>query len=678
MSVAGNFAGKRGVETVMRHLLVVLAFGAAGVTVEQAAELPVKTVTLYKHGVGYFERQGTVAAGEQARIEFKSGEMNDVLKSITVTDQNGKVTGLRYDSSVPVVEKLADFPFTIGEQAALSALIDQLKGARVELEFGSQKMAGTVVSARKVEASEKTPEREMLTLLLDSGEMRSVDLAAASAVRFADPVLQRQFRDYLAAVSAARSTDRRSLYIDSTDAGTRNLRAEYIIPMPAWKSSYRLMLESAGGQGLLEGWGIVDNTTGEDWTNVHLSLVSGKPISFVSQLYPPKYIARETAELAEDKAVAPQLFGGNVQGVVGGVPGGARLMAAAPAPPPPPAQFSVGGLSSPSTVEAPGPATEIADLFEYSVKGTVSVRRDESAMFPFLQQKLAVRKLDIYSDATKANPLSAAELTNITGQTLDGGPITVYDAGAYAGEALVETVKAGDKRFIAYGVDLGTRAAVKDGGGSVDVREVHFHRGVMVTKSAQVDKRTYVFQNADARAKTVMVEHRIRPGFELVNTAKPTETTRDAYRFEVRLPEKGSAELPVTMERVYDNSISVTSGNNLGMLLSYVQNRAVSDGARRQLQAIADQKDRIAATETEKRTVTSQINAAGDDENRMRQNIQSLSGVAGQQQVVQDYARKLTDQETAIGKLRDRQSALDQQQTAQQARLNELIDALDF
>ena len=129
----------------------------------------------------------------------------------------------------------------------------------------------------------------------------------------------------------------------------------------------------------------------------------------------------------------------------GGGFGGAAL------PPPPPPQFS--------SIAPAGLAQEIADLFEYSIANPVTVRKDESAMLPFLQQKVSARKLIIYSDSTKPNPFSAAEIVNNTGKTLDGGPITVYDAGEYAGEALVETIKSGDKRFISYGVDLGTRIA---------------------------------------------------------------------------------------------------------------------------------------------------------------------------------------------------------------------------
>src|ERR1700689_223215 len=138
------------------------------------AELPVRTVVLYKHGVGYFERSGMLGPGESARLDFKAEEMNDVLKSLTINDQGGKVTGLRYDSSIPLAQKLADFPFRIEEGQPLSAVIDQLKGARIEMEFGTQKTAGAIVSARLIAGEKDRPEREQLTLLMDSGELRNV------------------------------------------------------------------------------------------------------------------------------------------------------------------------------------------------------------------------------------------------------------------------------------------------------------------------------------------------------------------------------------------------------------------------------------------------------------------------------------------------------------------------
>ena len=109
--------------------------------------------------------------------------------------------------------------------------------------------------------------------------MRNVDLGAVTSLRFTDPTLQLQFKDYLAALAQSRSKEKRSVYIDSTDSGAREIVASYMIPSPVWKSSYRLIFGETG-QPTLEGWAIVDNTTGDDWTNVQLSLVSGRPISF--------------------------------------------------------------------------------------------------------------------------------------------------------------------------------------------------------------------------------------------------------------------------------------------------------------------------------------------------------------------------------------------------------------
>ena len=663
------------------RIIFALMLSAAVVS---AAELPVRTVVLYKHGVGYFERAGNLAAGESAKLDFKASEMNDVLKSLTVNDQGGKVTGLRYDSNIPLNQKLSEFPFAINSGEPLSAVLDQLKGARIEMDFGPQKTSGAIVSARLIAADKDHAEREQLTLLMDSGELRNVDLTAASTIRFPDPKLQLQFRDYLAAVTGARSKDKRSVYIDSADSKSRNVRATYIMPMPAWKSSYRLLFDSSGQQPVLEGWAIVDNTTDDDWTNVRLTLVSGKPISFISELYDPRYIDRKTADLPEDQAIGPVIHSGAVDsvasakalhqrasagfiaeqnGVIGGIAGG--MPSAAPPP------------AAPSSITAAGIAREIADLFEYNLPNPVTVKKNESAMLPFLQQKITARKLIIYSDSSRPNPLSAAEVSNTTGRTLDGGPITVYDAGAYAGEALVETVKNGDKRFISYGVDLGTRITTNFNSRTDNVVELHAHDGMLVTRAALVQKKTYSVHNADARAKTLVIEHPARPGYSLIDTAKPAETARDVYRFELKLAAGGSLEFPVTEEHVYDQQTAITSLNP-PVLLTYLRNKNISDAARRQLQQLADLKTRIADAESESGRLDTDIQNVSKDEERARQNISSLSQVSGQQQLVQDYARKLADSEAQIATLRARRKQIDDQRAALQTQLNSAIEKLDF
>ncbi len=648
-----------------------------------AADLPVREVILYKHGVAYFTRAGQLQPGETARLEFKADDMNDVLKSLTVTDRNGaKVTSVRYDASEPLEKRLENFPFAVGDGSSLAAFLDQMKGARVELKLGGETVAGAIVSARLVAASEKQTEQQTVTLLDDSGELRRYDLGAASAVKFADPKLQALLKDYLTVLSQAHSKDRRSIYIDSTGSAARDLIARYTIPSPVWKSSYRLVF-GAEAQPTLEGWAIVDNTTGEDWSNVRLSVVSGKPISFITQLYPPKYITRPEAELAENNAVAPVVLqGGIAGGIIGGVPGAAPRAPAAKAP----RQFDTGRLIAPmlppetfhveSSIAASAEGSDAGELFEYSFSLPVTVKKGESAMLPFLQQKIDTRKLLIYMESFGLHPMDAAEITNNTGKTLDGGPITVYDSNTYAGEALVETVKAGDKRLITYGVDLGTRVSTKWDTSSNVVREVHFRRGVLTTRSAIEETRTYTIHNVDAKPKTLIIEHAERPGYKLLNQT-PAERTANAYRFEVKLAASGNESFPVKEERVFDQTYAV-SDMAPDILASWIENKPLSDAQRREIEQIIQKKREIADNQDAQKRAETDIADLTQDQQRTRANIQSLNNVSGQQEPVQQYARQLATSESKLATLRDTQAQLRRTRTTLESDLNSLMDRIDF
>jgi hypothetical protein len=662
----------------MRKLLPGLS---VALSISMAAELPVREVVLYKHGVGYFERAGDLARGETARLDFKASEMNDVLKSLTVQDTTGKVTGLRYDSSDPLAHKLAEFPFKVdAETASLSAFLNQLKGARIELKFGQDTIAGEIVSARVVPGDDKRAEREQVVVLLDSGEMRTLDLSAATSVKLSDPVLQAQLRDYLRVVAAARSQDKRSVYIDSSDSGTRRLQASYMIPTPVWKSSYRLIFKDEG-EPMLEGWAIVDNTSAEDWTNVQLALVSGRPISFISRLYEPKYVQRPGAELAEDQAVAPVVYEGAARDEVDALKDRAakRSLAAgavAGLPMAPQMAAEVRQSAAFSNVQVNTAARELGDLFKYRFSTPVTVKKGESAMLPFLQQKIASRKLLVYSDLNAQHPMSAAELTNSTGKTLDGGPITVFDSGSYAGEALVETLKAGDKRLISYAVDLGTRVTTKIDSEASTLTEIHARRGILTTRYAARETRNYTVRNVDQKAMTLVIEHPLRYGYKVLNQ-KPIETTSTAHRFEVKLAPAATVSFPVTEEREYEQTTQVVNltPNILG---DYLRNVKLSDAARKQLQAIAAKKQEIAANDAAIAANDNATTRLFRDQERLRQNITSLNQVSGQQEQVQKYARSLSDQEAQLVRLRDEQDRLRAHKTQLQSELDSMIDKIEF
>jgi hypothetical protein len=421
-----------------------------------------------------------------------------------------------------------------------------------------------------------------------------------------------------------------------------------------------------------------------------MALVSGKPISFISELYAPRYIRRETAELPEEAASRPELHQGAIAGAIDSVTvdgktesgtnvfrAGAGLghvfgRAVEVAPPPPPSTPQ----PQASSIAQAANGSEIADLFEYRIAHPVTIKRNESAMLPFLQDKIKARKVVLYRGENALHPLNAAELTNSTGKTLDGGPITVFDAGAYAGEAPVETVKSGDKRLVSYGVDLGTRVSNNIDSFEQHVIEIHMHRGVMTTRTSTVKKTTYAINNVDAKPKTLILEHQLTPTFKILNQ-KPIEVTGRASRFEVKLQPSASQMFPVIEEQVINNDLAV-SNQNIDSILDYERNKALTDAGRRSIEQLAALKRQIAENGEQAKRVKDRIDTIAVDEERIRKNLESLNRVSGQQDLVQKYAGQLALVETEMAGLRDQQGTLAKKNTDLTAAVDEQIEKMDF
>jgi hypothetical protein len=190
------------------------------------------------------------------------------------------------------------------------------------------------------------------------------------------------------------------------------------------------------------------------------------------------------------------------------------------------------------------------------------------------------------------------------------------------------------------------------------------------------ETKTYTIKNVDPRRKTVIIEHKQRPGYKLLDM-KPTETTADAYRFEVNLGGNATEAFAVREERVYDQTMSVTSLTP-DAIATFTQNKAMSDAARRQLEQIAQKKRDIATNDGQLRQTQSDLNNLTQDEERQRRNIESLRNVAGQQNLVQQYAGQLAAAEVKLAGLRDQESDLQKKKTVLEGELNGFIEKAEF
>lgn len=277
----------------------------------EATRLPVRRVVLYKNGVGYFEHLGRVRGSGEVSIEFTSGQLNDVLKSLTTLDlSGGRITGVNYNSDAPLSRRLGALRLPLDQQTSTVAFLNALRGAELQVRGGAGAFTGRLLSVERRERTDKNGQSttvDELSLITDSGEMRIVELGPGVTVRVVERDLSNEVGRYLDLVSSTRERDLRRMTISTAGASERQLFVSYISEVPIWKTTYRVVLPSKpGAKPLLQGWAIVDNTVGEDWKDVELSLVAGAPQSFIQQLSQPYYSRRSVVPLPEAAMLTPQ------------------------------------------------------------------------------------------------------------------------------------------------------------------------------------------------------------------------------------------------------------------------------------------------------------------------------------------------------------------------------------
>lgn len=137
--------------------------------------------------------------------------------------------------------------------------------------------------------------------------MKNFELGAAVSVRLAERDLNDEVGRYLNLVGSSRARDLRRMTITDAGSGNRDIFVSYISEVPVWKSTYRIILpEKPSEKPLLQGWAIVDNTIGEDWKNVQLSLIAGAPQSFIQDISQPLYARRPEIPLPQSAMLTPQ------------------------------------------------------------------------------------------------------------------------------------------------------------------------------------------------------------------------------------------------------------------------------------------------------------------------------------------------------------------------------------
>jgi hypothetical protein len=650
---------------------------------EAPVPLPVRQVVLFKNGIGYFQHQGSVPGAQPVEIRLSSSQLDDVLKSLTVLDlDGGKIVSVSYDSEASLDRRMSELPVDPRQAETLGALLNQLKGSEVELEAPAGTVSGRLVSAelRSFGRDGGAGQRLEVSVLTAGGKVQVVPLESAGGLRFLSTELAEDLARALDLMAGAVEGDVRRLTINLGSSGDRRLFVGYTAEAPIWKTTYRAVLQEKGT--LLQGWAVVDNTTPMPWEDIELSLVSGAPVSFIYRLSQPIYGDRPEVPVLAGIQVRPEVHGAAVAvEAEGAVPMQASKEAfrARSLPGAPPREVAALDLADAirQSGDIAAEAASRAEQFEYRIRDRVSIGRNQSALIPILQADVTSEKVTVFNESTDGIPRLAIWLTNNTGMTLDGGSITIIDAGVYAGESLMTSVQPNERRLLSYAVDLGVQITTRFGSDRRAVESITASRGILRMVRKLVETRTYTVRNQASQAKTVVLEHPVRSGWELAGTVKPVESSAEFHRFRLTAPPAASTSLAVVEERPEESvfRLAEASVDQLGV---WIRDRALSEQARQALNTIIERKRRVAALQEQLEQSGTAEKRIFSDQERLRGNLAGLGQTVEESRLRQRYIDQLEAQENQLAELRARRTALEQELEQARLALAEAIEALSF
>lgn len=653
--------------------------------------LPIHSVTLFSSGVSYTQREGEITGDASVALSVRTAQMNDVLKSLVLLDERGKVQPAIYAAKEPARRTLGGYPVDVRQVAGMTDLLSRLHGIRATLTTDKGTVSGQVlgVETRKATLGQGVADTTFVNLFSESG-VTPIRLDDIKTVKFADEKLNRELAEGLSQLGSASDETRRTVSLRFSGEGKRRVRAGYLTESPLWKVSYRLVL-SETGKSYLQGWAHIENVTDEDWVGVKLSLVSGRPVSFIQDLYQPQYLSRpvvgdETLEtpfplLSEmelessrdlkkaDTLLRRSVLGGRASAKSEMTRGGGFGGGAAPA--------IARDMVENGSVEAQAEGQQTGELFAYEISQPLTLPKQQAAMIPIVSGDILTEKVSVYNPDTIGStfPMNAVRVKNDSGLYLKSGPVTLLDGGSYAGDARMLDVPPGDTRLLTYALDLSVVGERLSKGGTQRETGLLLKRGVLTIQRRERIETLYTFKNKAGKARKIIIEHPFNPSFSLAAPEKPDERTPGLYRFSLAVPAGKSEKLTVAVERPLSESVALLNGD-LDQLVYYTERKeGVPEKIKTALAGIIDKRRKQGELEAQIAGKQTEIASLDQDQSRVRQNMAALDRNSP---LYKRYVTQLDEQETKIQDLRQSVTRLRTASLEAARALRSAIDALDL
>lgn len=472
-------------------------------------------VVLYSNGIADFQRVVKVTGNEPSDVSIPVSNLHvaDVLASLNVYGD------VRFDSTPtfrPTTELYNNI--SIDPHDSFNALATELSGSKVAIEKASGTVEGLLLGTHETQvATTGSPcSKKFLVISTDEG-VKNIAYADIVSMQSQDEIVKAEIEKALKRNYESIKPNSTFVEFSIAVASEANKPEEvseaivqYAVPVAAWKISYRL-IKTGDGDFLLRGFAIVDNNTEEDWNDVMISVVTGEPITFSTDLAEAKTPKRKHVNIVNESALgaielepemvmmaAPALeeesYGRVEADRSRGRSRGAAMAKTAPR--------KVAKIDVAET-------REVSDFSVYDAKLPVSIGSNQSAMIPILDLQLGETKTVIHYDSSNHSerPFRCVEFVNSSAQSLSRGPCNVVIDETYVGSCIVPACKPTETSILPHVLETGVRVEKKLQPRKNRTTKIKISGGVFVETDQAQQRRVYRIKSVRPEVKQLILDH---------------------------------------------------------------------------------------------------------------------------------------------------------------------------
>jgi hypothetical protein len=518
------------------------------------------------------------------------------------------------------------------------------------------------------------------------------------------------------------SRERVDVKLSLAEDGKHDVSVAYVVGSPIWRPSYRVVLDGKD-KALLQAWAVVQNTSGEDWTDVTLSLTTGAPISFRSDLGTPIRPERPlVSDSGEVIAVVPVAETAVAQGGGGAPPpppmapqaeeemrdemsadyesddaapeakkmmrersasGRAAAKPQASRPMPAPAPI----MDAASLAQSVRPAASFAVLGDsvtrYDIKGPVTVPDGGSTMVALVSERVPGEEAHLFAPEpgvplSMQHPFSVVRLENGTGAVLEKGPLAVLENGAFLGQGVLDTLPRDAHAFVPFALDKTVVVEPEESYSEEQGALVRVQRNLVTVQRFSQRKTRYRVRNGGSEAAKVYVRHPRWGQAELINPPSGSELTPGKALIPTKVPEKGQAELEVIERTPVQMDFMFMDQPAADAIAVWLSGPAANDPQSAALKAALELRAQLLAvmqqlTGLEREQMELQTSA-----DETRRNLRAIEKVKSAQDLRTRLVDRLRQLDTRLGELTKLLVEARTRQSELEVRLNEALDGVSL